>query len=328
MLTRSTSEETNVLPAYFANAVVCPICKSDLVQSAETVACQNTSCGATFRFVGQSIVLADETTAPVSFDAKWNDLNKSKAKSYANRYLPTLDFNVVPDSTKEFLTQEILKLAKRPVVVNIGGKHPTSITGDICARDDIDDIECDLAYRPRTRLLANPEQLPFADNSADAVLMDAILEHVANPQDVVAEAWRVLKPNGIVYSDTPFMVQVHGGAFDYTRFSKQGHRWMFRNFKELKAGASSGPGAALAFAFQSFLLSFTASTKARYAAKTFARLTVFWLKYFDRHLAQKPQALDAAQGLYFMGRKSETALSERELIESYDGRVPHLFPPA
>jgi hypothetical protein len=37
----------------------------------------------------------------------------------------------------------------------------------------------------------------------------------------------------------------------------------------------------------------------------FARLTSFYLKYFDYYLIDKAGALDAASGYYFLGRKGE-----------------------
>jgi hypothetical protein len=46
-------------------------------------------------------------------------------------------------------------------------------------------------------------------------------------------------------------------------------------------------------------------------------LTSFHLKYFDYYLIDKPGALDAAAGYYFMGRKSDQILSDINLVNSY-----------
>ncbi len=51
------------------------------------------------------------------------------------------------------------------------------------------------------------------------------------PERVVSEIARVLKPAGMVYSEIPFMQQVHEGAYDFTRFTDSGQRWLFRQFK-------------------------------------------------------------------------------------------------
>ena len=53
--------------------------------------------------------------------------------------------------------------------------------------------------------------------------------------------------------------------------------------------------------------------------RIFAGYTAFWLKYFDHLLIDKPGALDAASGYYFLGRKSTVVLSDRELLGLYRG---------
>jgi SAM-dependent methyltransferase len=47
------------------------------------------------------------------------------------------------------------------------------------------------------------EKMPFADNSFDIVYSFQVLEHVHNPQRVLLESWRVLKPGGILYCNAP-----------------------------------------------------------------------------------------------------------------------------
>ena len=69
-----------------------------------------------------------------------------------------------------------------------------------------------------------------------------MLEHVLDPAQVVAEIHRVLGKDGVVFANTPFMQQVHEGAYDFTRFTLSGHRWLFRNFDLLEAGTSAGVG--------------------------------------------------------------------------------------
>jgi ubiquinone/menaquinone biosynthesis C-methylase UbiE len=47
------------------------------------------------------------------------------------------------------------------------------------------------------------EQLPFAGVTFDLVVMDQVIEHVADQHKVLAEAWRVLKPGGAMYVACP-----------------------------------------------------------------------------------------------------------------------------
>lgn len=60
---------------------------------------------------------------------------------------------------------------------------------------------------------------------------------------------RVLKPHGMLYAETPFMQQVHERAYDFTRFTANGHRWLFRRFEQIDAGVNRGSGAGPALAW-------------------------------------------------------------------------------
>jgi len=144
---------------------------------------------------------------------------------------------------------------------------------------------------------------------------------VTDPYKCVEEIHRVLKPQGLVYAETPFMQQVHLGRYDFTRFTHLGHRRLFRRFEEIHSGAMCGPGMALAWAYRYFLLSFARSKLLRAFLTVFSSLTAFYFKYFDHFLINKPGALDAASGYYFIGERSDRILSDRELIRLYRGAM-------
>jgi SAM-dependent methyltransferase len=158
-------------------------------------------------------------------------------------------------------------------------------------------------------------------NSFDGIIAQAVLEHVVDPYRCAEEMHRVLKTDGLIYAETPFMQQVHGGRYDFTRFTHLGHRRLFRRFEEIDSGAMCGPGMALAWSWQYFLLSFATSQMIRALIRVFAGLTSFYLKYFDYILIDRAGTLDAASGYYFLGRKGKDVLSDRELITGYRGAV-------
>jgi hypothetical protein len=112
---------------------------------------------------------------------------------------------------------------------------------------------------------------------------------------------------------------VHGREFDFTRFTRLGHRRLFREFDEVASGITCGPGMALAWTLRYFLMSFFSSPQLRALASGVARTAFFWLKYLDPYLARKPGALDAASAFYFLGSKGSCVLSDRELVASYQG---------
>jgi len=63
---------------------------------------------------------------------------------------------------------------------------------------------------------------PFPDGTFDAVFCDYVIEHVHDPERFLAAASRVLKPDGIFYLEIPFLQPQHGGASDFTRWSRRG----------------------------------------------------------------------------------------------------------
>ena len=133
------------------------------------------------------------------------------------------------------------------------------------------------------------------------------------------EIHRVLKKEGLVYAETPFMQQVHGRQYDFTRFTQLGHRRLFRKFSLIYDGAVCGPGMALSWSWMYFLNSFSESKRIRSVLRVFAVVTSFYLKYFDYYLIKKTGTLDAASAYYFMGSKSDNSLSDHELLQSYRG---------
>src|SRR5205814_2050776 len=136
------------------------------------------------------------------------------------------------------------------------------------------------------------------------------------------EVHRVLKHDGLVYAETPFMQQVHGGVYDFLRFTRRGHRRLFRKFEEIESGAACGTGMSLAWAYMFFLRSFANSSRVAWCLHCVASLTAFWLPYLDAHLIDKPYTLDGASAFYFIGRRSNQVLSDRELIRTYSAQSP------
>jgi ubiquinone/menaquinone biosynthesis C-methylase UbiE len=102
----------------------------------------------------------------------------------------------------------------------------------------LDLLAFDIYASENVQFLADGHQVPLKDGSVDAVWIQAVLEHVLDPQAVVAEIRRVLRPGGLVYASTPFMQQVHEGPYDFTRFTESGHRYLFRHF----TGSIATPG--------------------------------------------------------------------------------------
>lgn len=73
--------------------------------------------------------------------------------------------------------------------------------------------------------LADARDLPFADNTYASVFSISTLEHIENPEKVLKEAYRVLKPGGILFL-TLETDEVDSATFYRPLFQKIGFTWL------------------------------------------------------------------------------------------------------
>jgi SAM-dependent methyltransferase len=312
--TAEITEQFTRLPAELEGLLVCPRCKCRLEAHRTGCRCTHPGCGATYPLRNRIPILFDESNSLFSTAGVLKGQDQPFAtppgalRRALSHWAPTLSRNTCATRNYEAFARELLKLSPAPRVLAIGSRVLGSGMDVLSQYPAIQVIESDVALGPRPAVLFDAHDIPFEDSSFDGVIAQAVLEHVADPARCVSELRRVLKPSGIVYAETPFMQQVHEGAYDFTRFTHLGHRRLFRDFEEIESGIACGPGMALAWSWQYFLMSFARTQRTRTLAKAVARFTAFFLKYFDRHLADRAGAYDAASGFYFLGRSSNQRL--------------------
>jgi SAM-dependent methyltransferase len=224
------------------------------------------------------------------------------------------------------ICETMLRLARErtpvPLVLVMGGGAVGSGVAELYADQRVRLIGTDVYASANTRLVADGHALPFRDGVFDAVLIQAVLEHVLEPQCVVDEIHRVLHPDGLVYADTPFMQQVHEAAYDFTRFTRSGHRWLFRRFAEIESGTVGGAGAALLWSIRYYVRALGASNQ----LATLATMPFIWLRFLERFARPRPNA-DAASGNYFLGRRAEAqTLRETDMLAYYEGQSEPVKP--
>jgi SAM-dependent methyltransferase len=202
----------------------------------------------------------------------------------------------------------------RPSVLVIGGGTVGQGMQPLYDEQDIRLIAFDIYATGNIHFVADAHAIPLRDGAVDGVIVQAVLEHVLEPDRVAAEIWRVLKPGGLVYSETPFMQHVHEGAYDFTRYTESGHRYLFRRFELISSGVCGGPGTQLIWSIDYFARSLFRSR----TVGSLAKLSCFWLQWFDR-LMPDNYARDAASGFFFLGRRSDRAITPREAVGFYRG---------
>ncbi|MBC7624910.1 MAG: class I SAM-dependent methyltransferase [Aeromicrobium sp.] len=75
--------------------------------------------------------------------------------------------------------------------------------------------------------------IPVSNATFDTILCIAVLEHVVNPDEIIPEFFRVLKPGGYVIASVPFLQPEHKIPTDYQRYTKDGleRRFLRNNFE-------------------------------------------------------------------------------------------------
>lgn len=240
----------------------------------------------------------------------------SKIKKLIIKILPDIGLNIKANKNYKKIINILPADAK---ILIVGGGIMGKGMEPIYSNKAFDLVDSDVVFSKHTNLICDSHDIPFEENTFDCVIIQAVLEHVLDPQRCVSEVYRVLKPSGLVYAETPFIQQVHGKEHDFTRFTHLGHRRLFRHFKEIDSGPVCGPGMALAWSYKSFLKSFASSRKGAQVLTAFAMITSFFLKYFDYYLIDKPGSYDAASGFFFMGTKSDKVLHDKDLITQFRG---------
>lgn len=62
--------------------------------------------------------------------------------------------------------------------------------------------------------------LPFADAEFDTVLLSDVLEHIAEPDLLLSEIARILRPGGHAIIGVPFLYWIHEAPHDHHRYTK------------------------------------------------------------------------------------------------------------
>lgn len=217
----------------------------------------------------------------------------------------------------DLFIKNIFMQNKNPKILVIGGAEKGSGTKNLWNNKDIEIHSIDIYDTDNVDVICDSHYLCLKSNFYDGVWIQAVLEHVVEPAKVVNEIFRVLRLKGIVYAETPFMQQVHEGAYDFTRFTVLGHRYLFKKFELIEFGGNQGPDVVLAWGVKYLVWSLSRSKK-------LARIFYFLMSFLMRPLKyfiSKKSLFDGSSGVFFLGRKNKSfQLSHKELIRLYKGQ--------
>lgn len=323
--------EKNPYSSILASILRCPICFGTLeITEREGVdgwvcineSCQNRKIGAIQDVQGQPVLIDFEQSivSEESFrEAGGGSQIDRQRSAFVNwmkeRILYSDTIRRVRRSARRF-AEELRQAACRPIVLVIGGGTVGLGMDELINATDLDIVSFDVYASPRTHFVADANRLPIADSAVDGVWIQYVLEHVLDPGLVVREIARVLKDGGVVFSETPFLQQVHEGPVDFSRFTHSGHRYLFSEFDEIESGVGMGPGAQLLWALE---YTIRGMTRSRVVGKI-AKFSLSWLRLLD-YLIPDRYAVDCASSTYFFGRKrsAEKIQHPSYIIKYYRG---------
>jgi SAM-dependent methyltransferase len=310
-----------MVDSYLSENLVCPICRNNLFLNGQKIQCKiDCLYSKDIPQIYGKLILIDPEKSIIDFDY----LLKAEAQSPIKRNLKNHNLkrrikDILWGNAKrskdnfQFITEKLSTISK-PYILVVGG----GTIGDGMDKlyENYSDSICsfDVFYSDFIDIIADGHQIPFVDGLFDLVIIQAVLEHVLEPKIVVAEIYRVLKSNGIVYAETPFLQQVHEGAYDYTRFTELGHINLFNHFKVLKSGYLNGLGTSLLWSIDYISRGLFRS---KIVGKIF-KILFFWVRFLD-YLVPSGNNIDGACGLYYVGEKSEKKLKPKEILKLYKG---------
>jgi SAM-dependent methyltransferase len=200
---------------------------------------------------------------------------------------------------KEKNWKKVMPSPHTHVVINLGAGtarlHPEMINMDFVKFENID-IVADLEKLP----------LPLKDNSVDGVMSRYVFEHIKNPEAVLEEVKRVLKPNGKLFLVVPFIYPFHEAPADFRSWSVLGLKYfVIKDFKVIEAGNRGGPFAILILTVSHMLGQlFSFGSNRLYSIVNYSTMGIlFPLKYLDAIFSILPFGTNLTPSVYVIAKK-------------------------
>ncbi|MDQ3635257.1 MAG: class I SAM-dependent methyltransferase [Acidobacteriota bacterium] len=84
--------------------------------------------------------------------------------------------------------------------------------------------------------------IPIESEVADTIVSLSVMEHLYEPENMLNEAFRILKPNGTIVMQVPWQWWIHDAPHDYFRYSPFGLKHMFEKagFQDITVEPQNG----------------------------------------------------------------------------------------
>ncbi|MDI6795215.1 MAG: class I SAM-dependent methyltransferase, partial [bacterium] len=144
---------------------------------------------------------------------------------------PSPNLNVTAKTNYARLKELLKNSTNTPRVLIVGGGETLGYGIENLGKDILKKaINSDICPSPGVDVVADGQFLPFKDSIFDGLIAQAVLYYFQNPLLGVTEIYRVLKPGGYVFVDTPFMHAYLNTPADRVRFTLPGLEKLFSDF--------------------------------------------------------------------------------------------------
>jgi len=297
--------------------LACPSCRSSLTHDGEALTCDG--CRQRFRVDGSvPILLAAESAEMIDgFRDVAENVKLRRAFGRSPALLRLIDI-IRPPHPFWYMRRKVSHaqrvaftlLAERqpasddPIYLDIGsgilgGANASGLSSNIRRHT----IPLEIAPTAGVGVVGDAHRLPFRDGSVDGLLIQGVLEHVLDPEQIVGEIFRVLKPGAPVFAEVPFIQHYHLDPVDFRRWTHYGFAHLFRQFVQESAGVCAGPASALADMLTEFPALLFSSPALYWGVKTVSGWVFAPLQFLDAIWSSARRAHVMAGAVYFLGSK-------------------------
>jgi SAM-dependent methyltransferase len=245
------------------------------------------------------------------------ELNKSKGGGYGsvlhnlfkNRYLnkfveyiypPPPIVNCISRKKLEVIRAALFKSENKILDIGSGlrkGVGARIWLGNASANCEV--VNLDIVDGESVDIVADATDIPDGIGPFDAVIMQAVPEHVANQQALFSEAKRMLKNGGYLYIEMPFLQGFHADPDDYWRMTLPGLKLQVSDMNLIESGVSCGPTGALIWIITDLFSSLTGCSKLNICIRFMLRWIFSPFRYID-FLVSETEASNRLAAEYFI----------------------------
>lgn len=137
-----------------------------------------------------------------------------------NGISPTnLSYSIRRYFVDEFYFREIEKIRAGATILDMGGKRKNKRGFFDISKYNLEVKYANLDVKTEPDYYCDISKIPVDDNTFDGVILSEVLEHIIEPEVVLKEANRVLRPGGKILICVPLMYHIHADPYDFWRFS-------------------------------------------------------------------------------------------------------------